>query len=1132
MKSNKNSNDSRLRLLGAAIIALAGAFGSQPLHAGTTWDGGGGSDTTVTNDLNWGGTVNALDGTQPATFASGGSNATLNVNARFKTLTFNNVGGFTINGPGTLTVSNSTSSTTINLSVTPAQGDGVTVLNTPMFVDTGSAGTKLLVLDNSDAAASTGPSLIFSNTLAATVPANTWAFRLRGTGITKFGGAVSNCSAVQPALATYTGTNIFAGRQILGSSTTVWIPQNNTSGSAATARIQMGESTSDIQSWGSSQVQQLGTLAINSKATLSGGVSINTATTATVSGGIVEVNGALSATTLGLGSSGFIGNLKIGGLASFSGAVTIGSAAGNTIVGNSVTGGTLALASGTISSSATIGGGGENENNLNLVKFGSGTLNLGGTHTYTGTTLVTNGTLNLSGTIASSITVSNGATLTGEGSTTGSLTFGPGTSALTFDPATPESLTVAGSVNASGATVYVNPTAGSGVNVVVLQTTGGTISGTPGVNFVVPGGRGTLSIQGGTKLVFTGSGAPLVWKGNQVNATNWDMQVTTNWSNNGSPDRFFSGDSVTFNDTASSFKVTVTNASVSPGGTTFSNNANAYTLNGGSIGGAGSFTKSGTNTVTVLSSGHAFSGGLTVKAGTLNLWSATANNFTGGITNNGGTLVVSNINQIGATGGGASLNAINLNGGTLSYTGPTITSETLTFNLLGGVSTIDVNDAATGTNVYTLRTGAPVTGSGDLVKTGNGDLTFGKNSEVILGNTFTGKITVKGGIMDIRNPDSLGDVSGMTEVTNAMLLMFPFGQTASFSFDPEPVSFSGASEFRYQPPTGAVNTTVYWTGPVTNSGVLNITSYPNTNGATLTINSDIVNNGLASLRFGYNTNGATTNINNVTVSGIISGAATVATYGTNGSLYTFLAPNTYTGDTILNGGTLSLGYSGSIAATPVITVNSNATLDVSGVAFTLGTGQTLRGSGSINGNMTADGTIAPGPYVGTLTFTNDLTINGNLMFKLNKSLAQSNDVIHILGTLNNAGNGTLTVSNAGPGLVAGDRFTLFSQLVPNGQNLTIVPPAGVTITNNLADDGSITVLTAPPVPTSITYSFNGSTLSLSWPASHLGWYAQSNSVSVASSNSWFDVPGSPGATSLSVPINPALTNVFYRLRQP
>ena len=69
-------------------------------------------------------------------------------------------------------------------------------------------------------------------------------------------------------------------------------------------------------------------------------------------------------------------------------------------------------------------------------------------------------------------------------------------------------------------------------------------------------------------------------------------------------------------------------------------------------------------------------------------------------------------------------------------------------------------------------------------------------------------------------------------------------------------------------------------------------------------------------------------------------------------------------------------------------------------------------------------------------------------------------------------------------------------------------------------------------PTNITFSVNANTLSLTWPGSHLGWFAQSDSVSVAAPALWFDIPGSDAVTNLDININPALPNVFYRLRHP
>jgi len=253
---------------------------------------------------------------------------------------------------------------------------------------------------------------------------------------------------------------------------------------------------------------------------------------------------------------------------------------------------------------------------------------------------------------------------------------------------------------------------------------------------------------------------------------------------------------------------------------------------------------------------------------------------------------------------------------------------------------------------------------------------------------------------------------------------------------------------------------------------------------------------------------------------------------------TLSAPNTYTGNTTISNGTLALSGSGAIGNSANIKVNAGATLDVSAVApYDIGASQTIAGNGSVNGSMQVDGKISPGlSGIGTLTFANDLTLNGNLLFELNKSLAQSNDFVVVAGVLTNTGTGTLTVSNLGPGLAVGDTFTLFSQPLSNGNALTIIAPAGVTFTNNLAMNGSIQVLSAPsiiaPNPTNITFRVNGNMLILTWPADHLGWIAQSNSVGLANANFWFDIAGSESATSLTNSINHNLANLFYRLRHP
>jgi hypothetical protein len=98
-----------------------------------------------------------------------------------------------------------------------------------------------------------------------------------------------------------------------------------------------------------------------------------------------------------------------------------------------------------------------------------------------------------------------------------------------------------------------------------------------------------------------------------------------------------------------------------------------------------------------------------------------------------------------------------------------------------------------------------------------------------------------------------------------------------------------------------------------------------------------------------------------------------------------------------------------------------------------------------------------------------------------------------------------------------------------------VTGAGATWQNDLATDGSITALTVPvPVNTNppvVRVSVSGSTLSLAWPT-NLGWTLQTNSVGLSSPSSWFPVSGSASLTNLNITINPAKTNVFFRMVYP
>lgn len=67
-------------------------------------------------------------------------------------------------------------------------------------------------------------------------------------------------------------------------------------------------------------------------------------------------------------------------------------------------------------------------------------------------------------------------------------------------------------------------------------------------------------------------------------------------------------------------------------------------------------------------------------------------------------------------------------------------------------------------------------------------------------------------------------------------------------------------------------------------------------------------------------------------------------------------------------------------------------------------------------------------------------------------------------------------------------------------------------------------------PTNLLWRLSGGTMSLSWPADHLGWILQSKGNLL--STNWVSVPGSSSVTATNLPVNPAQPVQFYRLCHP
>ena len=530
-----------------------------------------------------------------------------------------------------------------------------------------------------------------------------------------------------------------------------------------------------------------------------------------------------------------------------------------------------------------------------------------------------------------------------------------------------------------------------------------------------------------------------------------------------------------------------TNAGIGSAGTT------AFTISG-NISGPGSLTKLSGNTVTLLNS-NSYTGGTVVSAGTLQL-------------GNNGTAGWIPAQPVGV--------AITNNG-------------TITFNR---ADTNAIND--------------PITGTGSLIQNGSGLTLLGVT------NSFTGNVTVNGttngGVLLVTNAAALGggtvvvngganigvlQLAGNLDIANN----FSLGQKAFLNGNgaqvqpPHITSISGTNTLFGTIAVGAGGN--YW-GFNSVSGFLAVAAINNNAGG---FPRPIYLEGSG--------NGAVTNIADTTANYVQIQKYGAGTWTISGSADVPQGLQVNAGTLVVDAnGIINQDSNANMASTVAggrLVVNGSLAGNV-----TVSTGA-LGGSGTVGGNITVSsgGTLWPGVGGGinTLTVNNNFTDSGKLIFSVNKSLAPSNDLVAVTGLLTNTTAGTLLVTNVNylAPLVVGDTFTLFSQAVSNGAALNIVGGGTyVTWTNNLAVDGTITVLSVTPPVTVNTNTFtltnvvSGNNLNLSWPPDRKGWrlQVQTNSLNSGLGNVWYDWPNSTNLTSVSIPLNPANASVFLRMVYP
>jgi len=658
----------------------------------------------------------------------------------------------------------------------------------------------------------------------------------------------------------------------------------------------------------------------------------------------------------------------------------------------------------------------------------------------------------------------------------------------------------------------------------------------------------------------------LVWAGGNPD-NSWDY-AEQNFTLSGSPAQFMDGDNVIFGDSSPNTSVTISNnvtaTLVSVTG------SQAFSFGGpAKVTGVSQLVDSSSGILSIFNNND-YSGGTVVSNGatlTLGDGSVAANNgsVAGVVTvSNGATLNYSyagsgttTVGLNNALAGGGTVNFSTLNGSTIATSAGAISSNfNGTINIqgftrlhasdfnsgyaLGNGSTVNVPDntqiwldrsATSYNNTFNLGgngwPGAnPPTGAMSIFGcTISGPVNLTDNTRIggtINGGTITGPISgigyqleVLGNVNSyILSVSNSANVWGNTLVTSGAIRALAPGSISTNSMT---IDLNGELDvFGNNISVNSLNDGSAGSGVVLNKSTSAV--------GTLTVGAD----GTSTTFDGVFGNGASKALNLTKV-----GLGTLTLTGVN----------TNTGTVAVNGGTLALSGSGSFNKASVIAPAGGAIFDVIGVGgtLTLGSGQTLKGSGTVNGNVVAGAgsTVNPGDAVGTLHIAGNLSLSGTLLLELNRTNAPLNDTIAVSGTFTPGG--TLAITNVGSGLQVGDTFQLFSTGTSGfaAVNLQTNDPANnltYTWNNTIATDGKISVASVGQLvsttPAPITFSTSGASLTLSWPTDHTGYtlQAQTNSLGIGLGTNWVDVTGSASTNQVTIPVNSTNASVFYRLK--
>lgn len=449
-------------------------------------------------------------------------------------------------------------------------------------------------------------------------------------------------------------------------------------------------------------------------------------------------------------------------------------------------------------------------------------------------------------------------------------------------------------------------------------------------------------------LVITGSEAgDLTWTGS--GSSTWNVEGNSNWVFTGqsTPEQFYAGDTVRFDDSASSTAITV-DGTVTPANVFIDNTSDAYSFSGGGIGGSGTLDKIGSGSLT-LTNNNTYSGPTFIDAGTVYVGDGGGTGSLGTgplylesslVINRGGTLDMPNVISGAGTIEKLGPGTLRLSGNS-NYTGATtLTAGTITSlhdNCLGDVAgnttvaagaTLDVFSGGFGDEPLVIN-GSGVDDLGVIVNSAlSGNLNGAQKVTLASDSTIggTGRWDVRGGGSFVEGDFKLTKIGSnqISLVETAVsvkdidveggLLSVEYGANVDDSNPGTITVYGGTLGF------GSFGNPVTCTKPIVlNGGSINTTS-TGTDGDS-TIGSTVE---LASASNTINVQSGAT----ITLAGAVSGSGSLLKTGP-GTLALTLAP-AYAGDTTVGTGTLSLAQSG-LADGSVVSLGGGSTLNL---AFT------------------------------------------------------------------------------------------------------------------------------------------------------------------------------------------------------